>query len=413
MLDKQKFFSDFDNLVEKLKCRGVKKKQLLAIKEKLSQEKEIKKNINNLRQSRNQLSHESFEKSQEVIELRKKIQSEEKKLAKFSQKLHEQLAQIPNFPAPNTPTNKEGNKEITDKKTEYYHNIDHHLTHEQILKKLSLIDEEKSIKLSGSKFAVYQGFGSQLLHALINFLLSENSQRGYKLFDTPYLVNDYNLYNTGQFHKFQDNLYKIEDSKFYLLPTAEVSLVNLYQNQILTVEDLPLNSCAYSPCFRAERMAAGQENKGLVRLHQFHKVELVKIVKPENSYQELENLAADACNILHLLKISHRVIELCHQELGFTAAKTYDIEVWLPVSKKWLEISSCSNCEDFQSRRAQIRVKNPEGKKYYPHTLNGSALAVDRLITALCEYYYNENEKGHQLILPPVLNKYLAFYNFS
>ena len=159
----------------------------------------------------------------------------------------------------------------------------------------------------------------------------ENSKRGYRLFDTPYLVNAHNLYNTGQFHKFQDNLYKIEketkENNFYLIPTAEVSLINLYQDQILTERDLPLNLCAYSPCFRAERMAAGQTNKGLIRLHQFHKVELVKIVKPENSYQELEKLVSDACNILHQLKISHRVIELCHEELGFTAAKTYDIEV--------------------------------------------------------------------------------------
>jgi len=232
----------------------------------------------------------------------------------------------------------------------------------------------------------------------------ENSKRNYRLFDTPYLVNGHNLYNTGQFHKFQDNLYKLEESNFYLLPTAEVSLVNLYQNQTLIEDDLPLNLCAYSPCFRAERMAAGQENKGLIRLHQFHKVELVKIVKPEDSYQELEKLVTDARNILHLLKIPHRVIELCYQELGFTAAKTYDIEVWLPVSQKWLEISSCSNCESFQSRRAQIRVKNNKGEKYYPHTLNGSALAIDRLIVALCEYYYKEKE--NKLEVPEKLKKY-------
>src|SRR6185503_5756196 len=261
------------------------------------------------------------------------------------------------------PTNEEG--DIIIDNAEYQHDIQHNLTHEKILEKLAIIDEEKSIKLSGSKFAVYQEFGSQLLHALINFMRAENSKRGYRLFDIPYLVNAYNLYNTGQFHKFQDNLYKLEENNFYLLPTAEVGLVNLYQNQILTEGDLPLKLCAYSPCFRAERMAAGQENKGLIRLHQFHKVELVKIVKPENSYHELKKLLADARNILHCLKVPHRVIELCHQELGFTAAKTYDIEVWLPVSKKWLEISSCSNCEEFQSRRSQIRVRK-ENKKYYP-----------------------------------------------
>lgn len=317
------------------------------------------------------------------------------------------IGQLPNLPAPDVPTNVENNR-IVDS-IEYQHNIQHNLVQEQILRRLNLIDEEKSILLSGSKFTVYQGFGSQLLHALINFMLAENSKRGYQLFDTPYLVNSQNLYHTGQFHKFQDSLYKIEESNFYLLPTAEVSLVNLYQQQILAEKELPLKLCAYSPCFRAERMAAGQENKGLIRLHQFHKVELVKIVKPENSYSELEKLVTDARYILHLLKIPHRVIELCHAELGFSAAKTYDIEVLLPKNEKrkeekWLEISSCSNCEDFQSRRAQIKVKNKEEKKYFPHTLNGSALAIDRLIIVLCEYYYHE--KKNQLILPEILQKH-------
>lgn len=256
----------------------------------------------------------------------------EKELGKLEAKLNELIGQLPNLPALDVPTNEEGNKIIDN--TEYQHNIRHNLTHESILSKLEIIDEEKSILLSGSKFAVYQGFGSELLHALINFMRSESSKRGYRLFDTPYLVNAHNLYNTGQFHKFQDSLYKVEESNFYLLPTAEVSLVNLYQNQILSEEDLPLNLCAYSPCFRAERMAAGQENKGLIRLHQFHKVELVKIVEPKNSYQELNKLVVDARNILHLLKIPHRVVELCVAELGFSAAKTYDIEIWLPASKR-------------------------------------------------------------------------------
>jgi seryl-tRNA synthetase len=322
----------------------------------------------------------------------------ENKFDTLSKELNDLISKLPNLPA----SNQEDNR-IVDK-TEYQHAIQHHLTHEKVLKKMALTDEEKSILLSGSKFAVYRDFGSQLFHALINFLLTENSKRGYRWFDTPYLVNDYNLYHTGQFHKFQDSLYKLEESNFYLIPTAEVSLVNLYQKQILTEEELPLNLCAYSPCFRAERMAAGLENKGLIRLHQFHKVELVKIVRPENSYSELEKLLQDARNLLHLLKISHRVVELGNKDLGFSAAKTYDIEVWLPVSQKWLEISSCSNCEDFQSRRAQIRVKDRHGNKYLPHTLNGSALAIDRLILTLCEYYYQEKE--NRLEVPEVLRKY-------
>jgi seryl-tRNA synthetase len=323
MLNLQKFFTDFEDLAVRLEHRGITKNQLMIVRDLIAEEKKVIQTINQLRQERNQL--EGPANAEKVRTIKEKITVWEEKLRHITQEVDNLTSQLPNLPASDIPANEEGNKVIDN--TECQHNIQHNLTHEKILKKLKLIDEEKSILLSGSKFAVYQGLGSELLHALINFMRSENSKRGYRLFDTPYLVNAGNLYNTGQFHKFQDNLYKLEESNFYLLPTAEVSLVNLYQDQILAEEDLPLNLCAYSPCFRAERMAAGQENKGLVRLHQFHKVELVKIVKPENSYPELEKLLADARNILHQLKIPHRVIGLCHEELGFTAAKTYDIEV--------------------------------------------------------------------------------------
>lgn len=406
MLDLQKFFTDFDNLVERLGKRGIKKEQLLTIKEKLILRKQLIEKINNLRHERNKSSKEKGKNIEKGKEIRNEIIHLEEELSNLEEELSNLTNILPNIPALDTPTNQEKNKIID--VVEYQHNIQHNLKSEEILKKLVLINEEKSIPLSGSKFAVYQGFGSQLLHVLINFMRVENNKRGYQLFDTPYLVKSHNLYNTGQFHKFQDNLYKLEENDFYLLPTAEVALVNLYQNQILVENDLPLKICAYSPCFRAERMAAGQENKGLIRLHQFHKVELVKIVKPENSYQELKKLVIDAQNILQKLAISHRVIELCYEELGFSATKTYDIEVWLPVSKKWLEISSCNNCEDFQSRRSQIRLKNGNNK-YYPHTLNGSSLAVDRLIMALCEYYYNEKE--NKLSIPKNLIKYFIVFN--
>jgi seryl-tRNA synthetase len=325
MLDLQKFFTDFKVLAQRLELRGVSKEQLSIIKNKLVKRDELISKINYLRHQRNRLSKEGIKNAEEVKETKKLIASRETELNEIEKELNELTNQLPNLASPDTPTNEEGNKIISS--AEYPHSIQHHLTHETILKKLELIDEERSVLLSGSKFVVYQELGSKLLHSLINFMRSENSKRGYRLLDTPYLVNAHNLYNTGQFHKFQDNLYKVEESNFYLLPTAEVSLVNLYQNQLLPEEDLSLNLCAYSPCFRAERMAAGQENKGLIRLHQFHKVELVKIVKPENSYQELQKLVADARNILHLLKVPHRVIELCHEELGFTAAKTFDIEI--------------------------------------------------------------------------------------
>jgi seryl-tRNA synthetase len=395
----KQLFLNWEESVTRLRLRGVSDNQLLEIKSKREKINQLIESINRLGQERNLLSQGGKKNAEKVEPVNKEIFLLKKKLDKLKVKLDELISSLPNFPALDVPTNKEGNRVIDT--AGYQHSLRHNLTHEFILKKLKIIDEEKSILLSGSKFVVYQGLGSELLHALINFMRKENSERGYLLFDTPYLVKAHNLRNTGQFHKFQDNLYKLEESDFYLLPTAEVSLVNLYQGKILSTKDLPLNLCAYSPCFRAERMAAGQENKGLIRLHQFHKVELVKIVEPENSYQELNKLVTDARNILHLLKIPHRVVELCVGELGFSATKTYDIEVWLPVSKRWLEISSCSNCESFQTERARIRVKKHK-QKYSPHSLNGSGLAG--LIVALLEYYYDEKE--NKLILPEVLLKY-------
>ena len=332
MIDLQKFFHDFENLVNLFEKRNITRESLLIIKNKLSQKNKLIKETSQLRQKRNQLSQEKPKSTKEVWEIKEKISYQEEELNKLQKELEDLINQLPNLPASDTPNNQEGNR-IVDI-TEYQHSIQHNLTYDKILRKLALIDEKKSLFLSGSKFAVYQNLGSQLLHALINFLRTENSKRGYSLFDVPYIVNDYNLFHTGQLPKFQDDLYKVQGSNFYLIPTAEVSLVNLYQRQILTEEVLPLKLCAYSPCFRAEAGATGQENKGLVRLHQFHKVELVKIVKPENSYLELEELVVDARNILQKLKISHRVIELCYEELGFSATKTYDLEVWLPVSKK-------------------------------------------------------------------------------
>ncbi|CAG8716254.1 10193_t:CDS:2 [Racocetra persica] len=331
--------------VRRLEPRGISEEQLLSVKEKIIRQKELIRIINGLRQKRNQLSQIGSQNATAVKKIKEEVANFEKELEKLETELSELTNQLPNLPDLDTPTNEEGNRVIAS--AEYQHAIQHNLTHEEILKKLKLIDEEKSILLSGSKFAVYQDFGSQLLHALINFMRAENSKRGYRLFDTPYLVKAHNLYNTGQFHKFQDNLYKLEESDFYLLPTAEVSLVNLYQNQILTEAELPLKLCAYSPCFRAERMAAGQENKGLIRLHQFHKVELVKIVEPTNSYDELKKLVADARNILHLLKISHRVIELCHQELGFTAAKTCDVEDLYSLNLSKQQLAGEMDLKDF------------------------------------------------------------------
>ena len=264
-----------------------------------------------------------------VISLNQELMVQEKELVVLEKELHELIVQLPNLPNPEIPLKE--SKIIS--KTEYKHQK-HQFTFDQIIHKLDIVNSKSSVKLSGSRFAVYQGLGSQLLHALINFMLVEQQKKGYQMVSVPYLVNEQNLYHTGQLPKFKEDLYKIENSKLYLIPTAEIPLINLYQDEILLEKELPLKLCAYSPCFRAEAGAGGQESKSLIRLHQFHKVELVRIVTPEKSDQHLKEIVEDACHILHQLKITHRVSELSVEELGFSAAKQYDIEVLLPVSKR-------------------------------------------------------------------------------
>lgn len=306
--------------------RGVDKSQLLAIKSKWEQKKDLNQKINQLGKKKNQLVKKGKEVKKTdplVISLNQELIVQEKKLAVLEKELKELISQLPNLPAPETPLEENKIVDIT----KYEHSIEHQLTFDQIVQKLGIVNDKFGVKLSGSKFTVYRGLGAQLVHALINFMLSEQQKKGYKMFVLPYLVNEQNLYHTGQLPKFKADLYKIENSKFYLIPTAEVPLINLYQNEILFEKELPLKLCSYSPCFRAEAGASGQESKSLVRLHQFHKVELVRIVTPEKSNQNLKEIVEDARHILHQLKITHRVSELCIKELGPSAAKQYDIEV--------------------------------------------------------------------------------------
>jgi seryl-tRNA synthetase len=396
----KQLFLNWEESAPRLLLRCITNDQLLEVKDKWERKKSLIQEIEQLRKQKNQLTKKGEETASLVIPLNQKLAVQEEELTTLEKELKNLTDQLPNLPDSKVPLEED---KIIDE-TKYEHQIEHRFTHNQITQKIGIVNENFGTKLSGSKFVVYQGLGSQLVHALINFMLAEQQKRGYQMFVVPYLVGSQNLYHTGQLPKFQEDLYKIENSKFYLIPTAEVPLTNLYQDEILTEEKLPLKLCAYSPCFRAEAGAAGKENKGLIRLHQFHKVELVRIVMPERSNQHLKEIVEDARHILHLLKIPHRVKELSVKELGFSASRQYDIEVLLPVSNQWLEISSCSNCRDFQTQRAKIRVKNPSGQNYNPHSLNGSGLAVDRLIIALLEYYYNEKE--NKLEIPEVLNKY-------
>jgi len=273
--------------------------------------------------------------------------------------------------------------------------------------KLKILDFERGAKITGARFTLYRGAGARLERALINFMLDEHtSHQGYTEVLPPFIVNKTTMTGTGQLPKFADDLFKLEGLDYYLIPTAEVPVTNIYQNEILETHELPVYFTAYTPCFRKEAGSYGKDTRGLIRQHQFNKVELVKFAAPENSYDELEKLLANAENILQKLNIHYQVVNLCIGDLGFSASKTYDIEVWLPGQGVFREISSCSNFEDFQARRANIRYRPKEGgKTRFVHTLNGSALAVGRTLVAILENYQQEDGS---VVIPEVLRPYMG-----
>ena len=253
---------------------------------------------------------------------------------------------------------------------------------------LNLLDMERAAKLSGSGFICFTGAGARLERALINFMIDLHTrEHGYTEIGPPFLVRRDCMIGTSQLPKFETDMYGLEENQIFLAPTAEVQLTNLHREEIVSAADLPKKFVAYTPCFRREAGAAGRETRGMIRVHQFDKVELVKVAAPEKSYDELESLTANAERVLQLLGLHYRVIELCTGDLGFAAAKSYDIEVWSPGQDAYLEVSSCSNCEDFQARRMQLRFKDPGGKNQFCHTLNGSGVALPRLFAAMIESY--------------------------
>lgn len=274
-------------------------------------------------------------------------------------------------------------------------------SHIELGEKLGLFDFERAVKITGSAFSVYTGAGARLERTLINFLLDLHSrEHGYTEVSPPFLVKGESLIGTAQLPKFEDQQYRCKDDDLYLAPTAEVPVTNLHRDEILKLEQLPIKYCAYTPCFRREAGSAGLGTRGLIRTHQFDKVELVKITAPENSFAELETLTADAEKVLQLLGLHYRVIELCTGDLGFGSAKTYDIEVWAPGQNAYLEVSSCSNFVDYQARRMALRIKGADGKNLFAHTLNGSGTALPRLYVALLESY---QQADGTVVLPEIL----------
>ncbi|MBI3089598.1 MAG: serine--tRNA ligase [Candidatus Tectomicrobia bacterium] len=279
--------------------------------------------------------------------------------------------------------------------------------HVDIGEGLGILDFKRAARLAGTRFALTQGAGARLERALINFMLDlHTSEHGYRETFTPFIVNSASLTGTGQLPKFEDDLFKLRDSDYYLIPTAEVPVTNIHREEIIPYEQLPISYAAYSACFRREAGSYGKDTRGLIRQHQFNKVELVKLVDPQTSYDELERLTGHAEAVLRRLGLHYRVVTLCAGDLGFAAAKTYDLEVWFPAQQRFREISSCSNFEDFQARRANIRAKGgPYPKPVFVHTLNGSGLAVGRTFAALLENYQQENG---DVLLPAALIPYMG-----
>lgn len=279
-------------------------------------------------------------------------------------------------------------------------------SHDELGKNLGIFDFERATKISGTRFVVYKKLGAALERALINFMIDVHTkENGYIEVIPPYLVKAEALYGTGNLPKFESDLFKVDGGSFYLIPTAEVPVTNLHRDEILSEQDLPISYCAFTPCFRSEAGSYGKDTKGIIRQHQFHKVELVKFSHPDNSYNDLEKLTRDAEKILEYLNLPYRRVTLSTGDMSFSSAKTYDLEVWLPSQSIYREISSCSNFEDFQSRRAQIRFKpKGGGKTRFVHTLNGSGLAVGRTVVAILENY---QKKDGSVVVPEVLKKYL------
>ena len=344
----------------------------------------------------------------EVRALGDKIAEDDKELKDIEARLKEILMTIPNMPAADTPVgSSDADNPVVRTWREPAKFAFEPQAHWDIGEKLNILDVERAGKVSGARFTFYRGLGSRLERSVINFFLGiHTGENGYTEFFPPFIVNKDSMQGTGQLPKFAEDMFKLEGLDYYLIPTAEVPITNLHRDEILSGDDLPLYYTAYSACFRAEAGSAGRDTRGLIRQHQFNKVELVKFTKPEDSWDELEKLTANAEKVLQLLELPYRVVRLCTGDIGFSSAATYDLEVWLPAANCYREISSCSNFLDFQARRANIRFRrDTKSKPEFVHTLNGSGVAVGRTVAAILENY---QQADGSVIVPKVLRPYMG-----
>ena len=417
MLDIKRIRTDFDGVASKLATRGVTAESLENIKELDAKRREILVTVEELKAERNTVSAEiaqakrNKENVDDKIAAMQKLSADVKnldaELLEIDEKLNAILAVLPNTPHDSVPVgvDEEENVEVRRWGTPREFNFEPK-AHWDLGEDLDILDWERGAKVTGARFLFYKNLGARLERALYNYMLDEHITEGYQEIITPYMVNRDSMYGTGQYPKFKEDTFELTDTNYVLIPTAEVPLTNYYRNEILEEKDLPIYFTAMSPSFRSEAGSAGRDTRGLIRLHQFHKVEMVKFATPEQSYDELEKMTANAENILQKLGLPYRVLSLCTGDMGFSAAKTYDLEVWIPAQNAYREISSCSNTEDFQARRAQIRYRDAaEGKVKLLHTLNGSGLAVGRTVAAILENYQNEDGS---VTIPEVLRPYMG-----
>ncbi len=417
MIDLKLLQKDFETLSKKLMRKGVDAELIVQLKEKFEELKAAKTNFETLQAAQNAMSKEFGiykREGKDISELKAKVDANKVKIAealevqRIKQEELEQIAMsVPNMPDDDVPDGEDEDDNIEIKKV---------LTpptfsftpkeHWELAEHNGWIDFERGVKLATSRFSVSFGMGARLERALINFMLDFNRERGFEEVSVPALVNRRALEGTGQLPKFEDDLYKIDSQEMFLIPTAEVPVTNLYQDEILTEDALPKKMTAYTSCFRKEAGAAGRDTRGMIRQHQFHKVELVSISKPDESDKIFDEMVQCASDLLKALELPHRLVTLCTGDLGFSAAKTVDLEVWLPGQNTYREISSVSNTRDFQARRAKIRFK--DGKKNtLVHTLNGSSLAVGRTMVAIMENFQNEDGS---IDIPNVLHPYLGLH---
>ena len=416
MLDIKMIRQNTDEIKERLATRGVKAEKIDALLEKDKRRRELLVETEGLKQKRNEVSAEianakrnkqdATDAIKEMREVGAKIKSLDEELEEVEATVKDMASRLPNLPNPTIPVGPDESANVELRKVGTPREFDFEpKAHWDIGEDLGILDFDRGAKVSGARFVYYNGLGARLERAVYNFMLDEHAKEGYTEMLPPYIVNAQTMYGTGQFPKFKEDVYQVNGEDMTLIPTAEVPLTNYYRDEVIPTEKLPVYFTALTPCFRSEAGSAGRDTRGLIRMHQFNKVEMVKFSKPENSYDELEKMTQNAGNIMEKLGLPYHVITLSTGDMGFSAAMTHDLEVWMPAQNKYREISSCSNCEDFQARRAHIQYRDENGKLNFVHTLNGSGLAVGRTVAAILENYQNEDGS---VTVPEALRPYLG-----